>query len=82
MRIHRFAKEDCKCTRRATYYKCVFCGTREYASEREIRRLHKAAAECPHPDAPAPASQERFRGFLGGTFDCLGTEADRPENDK
>lgn len=66
-----FVKEDCNCTRRATHYRCRFCDTREYGGAREMRRLNANRAQCEHPDAPEPSSEERFKGFLGGTFDCL-----------
>ncbi|MDR2695299.1 MAG: hypothetical protein LBC79_02845 [Deltaproteobacteria bacterium] len=71
MRKHQFVKEDCNCTRRATYFRCKFCGTMEYISAQELRALNSAQAECASPDAPAASPQEIFRGMLGGTFDCL-----------
>lgn len=75
MRKHQFVKEDCKCVKRATNWICKFCGTREYKSLPEIRRLPPHQAECEHPDAPQVSPDERFKSFLGGTFDCLGPEA-------
>lgn len=74
MRKHQFVREDCKCTKRATNWICKHCGTREYRSRQEIKRLHAHQAACEHPDAPAASHDERFKGFLGGTFDCLAPE--------
>lgn len=74
LRKHQFIKEDCNCGKRATIWICKHCGTREYRSMQEIRRLHSHQAECTHPDAPPVPPDERFKGFLGGTFDCLAPE--------
>jgi len=71
MKKHQFVKEDCNCSRRATYFRCKFCGTVEYKSPQELRTLNSTQAACSSPDAPAVPPQEAFRGMLGGTFDCL-----------
>ena len=71
MRKHQFVKEDCNCTRRATYFRCKCCGTMEYSSPKYLRVLNSAQAACSSPDAPEVPPVEVFRGMLGGTFDCL-----------
>ncbi|EPR44496.1 hypothetical protein dsx2_1455 [Desulfovibrio sp. X2] len=71
MRKHLFAKTDCNCLRKATYFKCVFCGCLEYLSVDEIRRMDRSRAECPDERAPRVPSQEAFLTGFGGTVDCL-----------
>jgi len=71
MKKHQFVKEDCNCSRRATYFRCKFCQSMEYKSPQEIRALNSAQATCPSPNALAVPAQEAFKGLLGGTFDCL-----------
>lgn len=75
MRKHQFIKQDCNCTKRATIWVCKFCETKEYRGLQEIRRLPPHQAECSHEDAPQVSPDERFKGLLGGTFDCLAPEA-------
>lgn len=74
MRKHQFVKKDCKCARRATNWVCRLCGAPEYGSVQEMHRLVAARARCEHPDAPLASPEERFKGLLGGTFDCLAAE--------
>lgn len=69
-------KVDCNCTRRASNYVCKYCGVPEYASPAELRRLSQSRANCEHPDAPSPSPEERFKGLLGGCYDCLAPEAE------
>jgi hypothetical protein len=71
MKKHQYVKEDCNCSRRATYFRCKFCGEVEYKSPNEMRTLNSTQASCSSPDAPEVPPQEVFKGLLGGTFDCL-----------
>lgn len=71
MRKHQFYKENCNCLRRASYYKCKFCGTVEYQSSKELKALTKRAAECTSECAPQVKGQEKLKSALGGTIDCL-----------
>ncbi len=71
MRKHQYTKEDCNCSRKATYFRCKFCNEVEYKSMGEIRRLNSTQANCESPQAPEVPPQEVFKGMLGGTFDCL-----------
>jgi len=74
MKKHQFVKEDCNCSRRATYFRCKFCQSVEYKSPQELRTLNSAQAACSSPDAPDVPAQEAFKGMLGGTFDCLASD--------
>ncbi len=74
MRKHQYVKEDCNCSRKATYYRCKFCGELEYKSPRELQRLNSTQASCSSPNAPEVPAHESFKGMLGGTFDCLAQE--------
>jgi len=71
MRRHQFAKADCKCLRKATYFKCVHCGVMEMLSPEEVRSLDRVRAECPSPDAPLVPPSEAFKAGFGGRLDCL-----------
>lgn len=71
MRKHQFVKVKCDCLKRATNFKCKYCGVLEYKSVREIQTLSRDAAQCDHPGAPVAPPAETFKGMLGGTFDCL-----------
>lgn len=71
MRKHQFAKADCKCTRKATFFKCVHCGAMEMLSPEEVRALDKQRAECPAVSAPAVPAGEAFKAGFGGRLDCL-----------
>ena len=71
MRKHQFVKENCQCSRKATYFRCKFCNSLEYKSPREVKILNSTQAACSSPDAPAVPPHEVFKGLLGGTFDCL-----------
>jgi hypothetical protein len=71
MRKHQFVKVKCECFKRATNFKCKYCGALEYKSVQEMRRLNKSQAECDHPEAPLVQAQDVFKGLIGGTFDCL-----------
>ena len=71
MRKHQFVKEDCNCSRKATYFRCKFCHSLEYKSQRELQVLNSTQAACPSPDAPSVPPKKAFMGLLGGTFDCL-----------
>ena len=71
MKKHQFVKEDCNCSRRATYFRCKFCGSMEYKSAHELQALNSVQAACSSPDAPEVPPQDAFKGMLGGTFDCL-----------
>lgn len=86
MRKHQFAKADCKCLRKATYFKCVHCGAMEMLSPDEVRSLDKARAACPAATAPQAAPSEAFRAGFGGRVDCLAPDwetrfADAPPAD-
>lgn len=78
IRIHQFVKVDCHCTRKATHFKCKYCGFMEYRSIDEMRRMVLALATCTHQDAPGVRPDEYFRGMFGGTFDCLAPDFDKP----
>jgi hypothetical protein len=71
MRKHQFVKDDCNCTRNATYFRCKFCGDVEYKSPQELRRVNHIQATCSSPDAPEVPPHEAFLGQIGGTFNCL-----------
>ncbi len=71
MNKHQFVKENCDCMRRATRFVCKHCGALEYRSERELKRLTLAQAECDDPAAPRLSAKERFKGQMGGAVDCL-----------
>ncbi len=71
MRKHQFVKEDCNCARKATYFRCKYCGAMEYKSVREIRALPAVQASCFNQEAPQVPPQDVFKGLMGGTFDCL-----------
>ena len=71
MQKHQFVKEDCNCSRKATYFRCKFCGDMEFKSSQELRFLNSAQAACSSPNAPTVPAHEVFKGLLGGTFDCL-----------
>ena len=71
MKKHQFVKEDCNCSRKATYFRCKFCHSLEYKSPQEIRTLNSTQATCTSPEALAVPPHEAFKGLLGGTFDCL-----------
>ncbi len=74
MKKHQYVKEDCNCSRRATYFRCKYCGEVEYKSQREVQRLNSTQAKCSSPDAPEAPPQEVFKGMLGGCFDCLASD--------
>ncbi len=78
MRKHQYIPEDCNCSRRATYFRCKFCNEMEYKSPRELRVLNSTQATCSDAGAPEVPAHEAFKGFLGGTFDCLAPEAIKP----
>jgi hypothetical protein len=82
MRKHQFVKVKCDCFKRATNFKCKHCGTLEYKSARELRRLCKDAAQCDSPQAPQAPSAESFKGMLGGTFDCLAPDWETHSQDQ
>ena len=71
MRKHQFVKDDCRCSRNATYFRCKFCREVEYKSPRELQRLNNTQATCFSPDAPEVPKKDVFMGLIGGTFDCL-----------
>lgn len=71
MRKHQFVKDNCNCTRNATFFRCKFCREVEYKSAKELRRLSTAQATCASLDAPEVSQKEVFMGLIGGTFDCL-----------
>lgn len=71
MKKHQFVKTDCDCTRRATRFVCKHCGTYDYKSPKEIRKMSLVQAECSHPDAPDIPPAEKFKCHMGGTVDCL-----------
>ena len=74
MRKHQFAKADCACGKRASYFVCRFCGAVEYASPAELRELDTLRATCTAPDAPFAPPAEKMAAAMGGFFDCLATE--------
>jgi len=71
MRKHQFAKADCKCLRKATYFKCVHCGAMEMLSVEEVRALDRNRALCPEAGAPLVPSGEAFKAGFGGRLNCL-----------
>jgi hypothetical protein len=82
MKKHQFVKTDCDCQRRATRYVCKHCGTYEYKSSGEIRKLSLVQAECTHPEAPAIPAAEKFRSRMGGAVDCLAPDYDTYMKDR
>ena len=82
MRKHQYVKVDCHCKSRATYFKCKHCDSIVYKSEREIRILTRADAECHSPAAPMASAQEKFKSLLGNPIDCLAPDFKTYMDDK
>ena len=78
MRKHQFVKADCNCDKRATYYTCAHCGGMEFAGQAEIETLDVFRATCSSPQAPMVSPTEKFKGGMGGTFNCLAPEGVAP----
>ena len=76
MKKHQFAKNNCNCDKRASYYSCIHCGAMEYAGADELRHLDIYRATCSAEGAPLVEPAEKFKASMGGTFDCLAPDFD------
>lgn len=82
MKKHQYAKQDCNCLRRATYFVCKHCGAVEFCSVDEVKTMPSSRAFCTSSDAPDVGHAECFKCRLGGTLDCLAPDFETWDRDR